>query len=87
MDNFVILAKTKKELEKRTIKFLKMTKKYNLCFKQSKYDFDTKTPIIEVVSGQEKVQMEDKKTKTVKKWKNNLQDKRSKKLLGVCKFL
>jgi len=29
MDNFVISAKTKKELEERTIKFLKVSKKYN----------------------------------------------------------
>jgi len=40
MDNFVILAKTKKELEERTIKLLKVAEKYNLCFKQSKYDFN-----------------------------------------------
>jgi len=33
MDNFVILAKTKKELEERTIKFLKIAEKHNLCFK------------------------------------------------------
>jgi len=33
MDNFVIPAKTKKELEERTIRFLKITEKHNLCFK------------------------------------------------------
>ena len=55
MDNFVILAKTKKELEKRTIKFLNMAEKYNLCFKQSKCDFDTKEiPILEVDKGKYK---------------------------------
>ena len=36
MDNFIIPAKTKKELEKRTVQFLKVTKKYNICFKWSK---------------------------------------------------
>jgi len=33
MDDFVILAKTKKELEERTIQFLKIAEKYNLYFK------------------------------------------------------
>ena len=33
MDDFVILAKIRKELEERTIQFLKIAEKYNLCFK------------------------------------------------------
>jgi len=33
MNNFVILAKTKRELEERTIQFLKIAKKHKLCFK------------------------------------------------------
>jgi len=33
MDNFVIPAKTKKELEKKTIWLLKIAEKHNLCFK------------------------------------------------------
>ena len=33
MDNFVIPAKTKEELEERTIWFLKIAEKHNLCFK------------------------------------------------------
>jgi len=33
MDNFVILAKTEEELEKNTIRFLKIAEKHNLCFK------------------------------------------------------
>jgi len=32
MDDFVIPAKTRKELEKRTIQFLKIVEKHNLCF-------------------------------------------------------
>ena len=40
MDNFVILAKTKKELEERMICFLKIAEKHNLYFKQSKCDFN-----------------------------------------------
>jgi len=42
MDDFVILAKTKKELEEQTIQFLKVVEKHNFCFKQSKYNFDAK---------------------------------------------
>jgi len=40
MDNFMLPTKTKKELEERTIQFLKIAEKHNLCFKRSKYDFD-----------------------------------------------
>jgi len=46
MDNFVILAKTMEELKKRTIRFLKIAGKYNLCFKQSKYDFNIEEILI-----------------------------------------
>ena len=33
MDNFTIPAKTMEELEKQTIRFLKIAEKHNLCFK------------------------------------------------------
>ena len=33
MDDFVIPAKTMKELEEKTIQFLKIAEKHNLCFK------------------------------------------------------
>jgi len=33
MDDFMIPAKTIKELEERTIRFLKIVEKHNLCFK------------------------------------------------------
>jgi len=42
IDDFVILAKTKKELEKRTIQFLKIIEKHNLYLKWSKCDFVAK---------------------------------------------
>ena len=68
MDDFIILAETKEELEKHTIKFLKITEKHNLCFKQSKYDFNTtEIPILGVQLGNEKVQMEEEKVKVIKK--------------------
>ena len=52
IDNFVISAKIKKKLEERTIQFLKIVEKYNLCFKKSKFDFNIKEiPILGVVVG------------------------------------
>jgi len=52
MDDFIILAKTEKELEERTIRFLKIVKKHNLCFKWSKCNFNTtKIPILGVQVG------------------------------------
>ena len=56
IDNFVIPARTMEELEERTIRFLKIAEKHNLCFKRSKYDFNMKEILIlEVVIGQEQV--------------------------------
>ena len=68
MNNFIIPTKTKKELEKRTVQFLKVAEKYNLCFKQLKYDFNIKEIfILRVVVGQKEVQIEHNKIKVVKK--------------------
>ena len=50
VDNFIIPAKMRKKLEERTIQFLKIVEKHNLCFKWSKCNFDVeKIPILEVV--------------------------------------
>ena len=40
IDNFIIPARTMKKLKKMTIQFLKIAEKHNLCFKQSKCDFN-----------------------------------------------
>jgi len=49
MNDFVIPTETEKELEKHTIRFLKIAEKYNLCFKQLKCNFNaTEIPILEV---------------------------------------
>ena len=70
MDDFVILAKTMEELEERTIRFLKIAEKHNLCFKQSKCNFNMeKIPILEVIVGKEQIKMEQEKIKAVKEWK------------------
>ena len=56
MDNFVIPTKTKKELEERTIQFLKIVEKHDLCFKQSKYNFNVEEiSILRVVVEQGEV--------------------------------
>ena len=80
IDNFVILAKIRKEL--------KIAKKYNLCFKQSKYDFNIKKiSILGVIVGQEEIQMENNKIKVVKKWKTLTKIKKSGKFFRVCRLL
>jgi len=67
IDDFIISVKTKKELEERTIWFLKIAEKHNLCFKWLKCDFNVKKiPILEVVDEREEVQMENNKVKAVR---------------------
>ena len=67
MDDFVILAKTKEELEEWTIRFLKIAEKHNLYFKWSKCDFDMEEiPILGVIVGRGQVKMEQEKIKAVK---------------------
>jgi len=59
-----------KELEERTVQFLKIAEKHNLCFKRLKCDFNMeKIPILGVVVGKGQIQMEQEKIKAVKKWK------------------
>ena len=70
MDNFIIPAETKEQLEERTIQFLKIVEKHNLCFKRSKYNFDMEEILIlEVIVGKGQVKIEQEKIKAVKKWK------------------
>ena len=87
MDNFVILAKTKKELEERAVWFLKMAEKHNLCFIWSKYNFHAKEiSILEFIVGQEEVQMENNKVKAVKEWKTPTKIKEVESFLGFANF-
>jgi len=70
IDNFIIPGKTEKKLEKRTIKFLKIAEKHNLCFKWTKCEFNaTEIPILGVKVGNGEVKMEDKKIKAILEWK------------------
>ena len=67
MDDFIIPAKTKEELEEQMIRFLKIAEIYNLCFKQSKCNFDMKEILIlGVIVGRGQVKMEQEKIKAVK---------------------
>ena len=59
MDDFIIPTKTMEELEERTIRFLKIAEKDNLCFKRSKCDFNMEEiPILGVIVGKGQVNME-----------------------------
>ena len=67
MDNFIIPAKTMEELEERTIRFLKIVEKHNLCFKRSKCDFNIEEiPIIGVIIEKGQIKMEQEKIKAMK---------------------
>ena len=87
MDDFMIPAKTKQELEERTIHFLKIVKKHNLYFKQLKCDFNVKEiPILRVVVGQGEVQMENNKVKVVTEWKTSTKIKEVESFLEFSNF-
>ena len=87
MDNFIILAKTMKELEERTICFLEIAEKHNLCFKWSKCDFNIEEILIlGVVIGRGQVQMEADKVKVVKEWKTPTKIKEVESFLGFANF-
>ena len=87
MNNFIIPAKIVKELEKQTIRFLKIAEQHNLCFKQSKYNFNMEEILIlEVIVSKGQVQMEQDKVKTVKEWKASIKIKEVKSFLRFVNF-
>jgi len=87
MDNFMIPAKTMKELEERTVRFLKIVEKHNLYFKRSKCDFNMEEiPILGVVVGKEQIQIEQEKIKAVKEWKTPTKVKDIESFLGFANF-
>ena len=87
MDNFVISVKTMEELKEWTIRFLKIAEKHNLCFKQSKCDFNMKEiPILRVIVGKKQVKMEQKKIKAVKEWRMPIKVKDVESFLRFANF-
>ena len=87
MNNFVIPAKTMEELEERTIRFLKIAEKHNLCFKQSKYNFNIEEiPILGVIVRKGQVKMEQEKIKTIKEWKTPMKVKDIESFLRFVNF-
>ena len=87
MNDFIIPAKTIEELKEQMIRFLKIAKKHNLCFKQSKCDFNMEEiPILGVVVGKKQVKMEQEKIKVVKEWKTPTRVKDIKSFLGFANF-
>ena len=87
MDDFVIPMKTMKELKERTTRFLKITEKYNLCFKRLKCDFNMEEILIlGVVVGRGQVQIETDKVKAVKEWKTPTKLKEVESFLGFANF-
>jgi len=87
MDDFVIPARNLKKLEERTIRFLKIAERHNLCFKQSKYNFNMEEiSILEVIVGKEQVQMETNKVKAVKEWKTPTKIKEVESFLEFTNF-
>ena len=87
MDNFVIPARTIKELEERTVRFLKIVEKHNLCFKRSKCDFNMEEiPILGVIVGKRQIKIEQEKIKAVKEWKTLIKVKDVESFLGFANF-
>jgi hypothetical protein len=87
MDDFVIPAKSQRELEERTIQFLEVADKHNLFFKRSKCVFDTdEIPILGFVVGNGQVRMEEEKVKAVKEWPVPKTVKDVERFLGFANF-
>ena len=87
MNDFIIPAKTIKELEERTVRFLKIAEKHNLCFKRSKCDFNMEEiSILGVIVEKGQVKIEQEKIKAVKEWKTPTKVKDVESFLGFTNF-
>ena len=75
------------ELKERTIRFLKIAEKHNLCFKRSKCDFNIEEiPILGVIVEKGQIKMEQEKIKAVKEWKTPTKVKDVESFLGFANF-
>ena len=87
MNNFVIPSKTIEELKERTIRFLKIAEKHNLCFKRSKCNFNMEEiPILEVIVKKGQIKIEQEKIKAVKEWKTPTKVKNVESFLEFTNF-
>ena len=87
IDDFIIPAKTMKELEERTVRFLKIVERHNLCFKRSKCDFNMEEiTILGVIVEKGQVKMKQEKIKAVKEWKTPTKVKDVESFLGFANF-
>ena len=87
MNDFVISTRIRKKLKERMIHFLKVIKKHNICFKRLKYNFNAEEiPILGIVVGRGKVQMENNKIKVVKEWKTPTKIKEVESFLEFTNF-
>jgi len=87
MDDFIIPGKTKKKLKEKTVKFLKIAEKHNLCFKQTKCEFNAiEIPILGVKVGNKEVKIEDEKIKTILEWKEPTKLKKIESFIGFANF-
>jgi hypothetical protein len=87
MDDFVIPARNEKELEERTIRFLKIADEHNLFFKRSKCTFNTpEISILGFIVSQGEVRMEEEKIQAVKDWPTPQTVKDVEKFLGFANF-
>jgi len=67
--------------------FLKIAEKHNLCFKQSKCDFDMEEILVlGVIVGRRQVKMEQEKIKAVKEWKTPMKVKDMESFLEFVNF-
>ena len=88
MDDFVIPARTMEELEERTIRFLKIAEKHNLCFKRSKCDFNMEEiPILGVIVGKGQIKNGTREDQSGKGMENTWKSKRCGEFPELCKFL
>jgi len=71
---------------------LKIVEKHNLCFKQSKCNFNAeeipilRIHILRVVAGRREVQMENNKVKAIKEWKTSIKVKEVENFLEFTNF-
>ena len=87
MDDFAIPGRTRRELEERTLRFLKIADKHKLYFKRTKCEFDVQQiSILGTVVGNGKAMMEKEKIEAVRNWKTPTTIKEVESFLGFANF-